>query len=206
EARGKRDQTLIFYCHYDVQPPEPLELWDTPPFEPTLRDGKLYARGVADDKSHIASRLAALDAVMAVEGELPCNIKFVIEGEEEIGSPSLPHFIEANAGALRGDACIWEAGGVNFRDQPTMTLGMRGIFYVELSVETLTQDVHSGMGGSILPNAAWRLLWALNSLKDKDERILIPAWYADAKPPDAPDMQLLAHLPDNSADLRQRYG
>src|SRR5438094_4560813 len=126
EASGKRDQTLIFYCHYDVQPPEPLELWDTPPFEPTLRDGKLYARGVADDKSHIASRLAALDAVMAVEGELPCNIKFVIEGEEEIGSPSLPHFIEANAGALRGDACIWEAGGVNFRDQPTMTLGMRG--------------------------------------------------------------------------------
>ena len=206
EARGKRDQTLIFYCHYDVQPPEPLELWDTPPFEPTLRDGKLYARGVADDKSHIASRLAALDAVMAVEGELPCNIKFVIEGEEEIGSPSLPHFIEANAEALRGDACIWEAGGVNFRDQPTMTLGMRGIFYVELSVETLTQDVHSGMGGSILPNAAWRLVWALNSLKDKDERILIPGWYDDAKPPSARDMQLLAHLPDNSADLRQRYG
>ncbi|MCA1552864.1 MAG: M20/M25/M40 family metallo-hydrolase [Chloroflexi bacterium] len=206
ELKGKGDKTLIFYCHYDVQPPEPLDLWETPPFEPTVRDGKLYARGVADDKSHIASRLAAIDAVKAVEGELPCTIKFVIEGEEEIGSPSLPHFIEANAAELAGDACIWEAGGVNFRDQPTMTLGMRGIFYVELSVETLTHDVHSGLGGSILQNAAWRLVWALSTLKDKHENILIPGWYDDVKAPSARDMELLEKLPDSAPDLISRYG
>jgi acetylornithine deacetylase/succinyl-diaminopimelate desuccinylase-like protein len=206
EAKGKHDKTLLFYNHYDVQPPEPLELWETPPFEPALRDGKLYARGVADDKGHIMSRLAAIDAVMAVNGELPCNIKFVIEGEEEMGSPSLPHFVEAHARQLSADACIWESGSVNFRGQPTMNLGMRGIFYVELSVECLTQDVHSGLGGSIMPNAAWRLVWALNTLKNKDERILIPGWYADVIAPTERDMELLARQPDNAPDMIQRYG
>lgn len=206
EAPGKRDKTLLFYNHYDVQPPEPLELWETPPFEPVVRDGKLYARGVADDKGHIMSRLAAIDAILAVDGELPCNIKFVIEGEEEMGSPSLPHFVEAHAKELSAGACIWESGSVNFRGQPTMNLGMRGIFYVELSVECLTQDVHSGMGGSIMPNAAWRLVWALNALKDKNEHILVPGWYDDAIAPSERDMELLARQPDNSADLIQRYG
>jgi acetylornithine deacetylase/succinyl-diaminopimelate desuccinylase-like protein len=206
EARGKRDKTLLFYNHYDVQPPEPLELWETPPFEPALRDGKLYARGVADDKGHIMCRLAAIDAVLAVKGELPCNIKFVIEGEEEMGSPSLPHFVEAHARQLGADACIWESGSVNFRGQPTMNLGMRGIFYVELSVQCLTQDIHSGLGGSIMPNAAWRLVWALSTLKDQDEHILIPGWYADAIPPTGRDMDLLARQPDSAPDMIQRYG
>ncbi len=206
EAKGESDKTLLFYNHYDVQPPEPLELWQTPPFTPSMRDGKLYARGVADDKSHIVSRLAAIDAVKSVSGPLPCTIKFVIEGEEEIGSPSLPQFIEANVERLRADACIWEAGGVNFQEQPMLTLGMRGIFYVELSVECLTQDVHSGLGGSILENAAWRLVWALGTLKDKDEHILIPGFYDDVKPPTARDMELLEKLPDNSQDLIRRYG
>jgi len=206
EAKGKRDKTLLFYNHYDVQPPEPLELWETPPFEPALRDGKLYARGVADDKGHIMSRLAAIDAILSVEGELPCNIKFVIEGEEEMGSPSLPHFVEAHARELSAEACIWESGSVNFRGQPTMNLGMRGIFYVELSVECLSQDVHSGLGGSIMPNAAWRLVWALNTLKDKDEHILVPGWYELAMPPTERDMELLTRQPDSTPDMIQRYG
>ena len=206
EARGKLDKTLLFYNHYDVQPPEPLELWETPPFEPVIRDGKLYARGVADDKGHIMSRLAAIDAILSVDGTLPCTIKFVIEGEEEMGSPSLPHFVEAHARELSADACIWESGSVNFRGQPTMNLGMRGIFYVELSVECLSQDVHSGLGGSIMPNAAWRLVWALNTLKGPDEHILIPDWYADAKAPTERDMELLARQPDSAPDMIQRYG
>lgn len=206
EAKGQSDKTLLFYNHYDVQPPEPLELWETPPFTPTVRDGKLFARGVSDDKGHIVCRLVAIDAVRAIDGELPCNMKFVIEGEEEIGSPSLPHFIEAHAEELKADACIWESGGVNFKGQPSMVLGMRGIFYVELSVECLSQDVHSGLGGSILENAAWRLVWALSTLKDKNEHILIPGWYEHAQQPTARDMQLFEKLPDNSADLIQRYG
>ncbi|MBI3742612.1 MAG: M20/M25/M40 family metallo-hydrolase [Chloroflexi bacterium] len=207
EAKGKKNKTLLFYNHYDVQPPEPLELWNSPPFTPTLRDGKLFARGVSDDKGHIQSRLSAIDAVRAANnGELPCHIKFVIEGEEEISSVNLPPFVEQHARELAADACIWESGGVNFQEQPTLMLGMRGICYVELSVECLTQDVHSGQGGSIFPNAAWRLTWALATLKDKNERVLIPGFYDAIKSPTARDLDMLAKLPDSSADWTRMYG
>lgn len=105
ERKGRNPaKTILFYCHYDVQPPEPLELWETPPFEPSLRGGKLYERGVSDDKSHITSRLFAIDALLAVEGSLPCSVKFIIEGEEEIGSVHLPPFITANKEKLAADA------------------------------------------------------------------------------------------------------
>jgi acetylornithine deacetylase/succinyl-diaminopimelate desuccinylase-like protein len=146
-------------------PPSRLELWESPPFEPTLRDGKLYARGVSDDKGHLVSRLFAIDALLEKYGELPCNVKFVVEGEEEISSVHLHDFVRDNADLLAADACVWEFGGVDHREQPMQYLGLRGICYVELSVETASQDVHSGLGGSIFPNAAWRLTWALNSLK-----------------------------------------
>jgi len=123
-----------------------------------------------------------------------------------MGSPNLPHFVEAHAELLKADACIWESGGVNFRGQPTMNLGMRGIFYVELSVECLSQDVHSGMGGSIMENAAWRLVWALNTIKDPQENIKVPGWYEHAIAPTARDMELLAKLPDSAPDMIERYG
>lgn len=206
EINGKKDRTLLFYNHYDVQPPEPLELWESPPFSPTVREGKLYARGVSDDKGHIQSRLTAIDAIKAVTGELPCNFKFVIEGEEEISSVNLPPFVESHLKELAADACIWEFGGVSEREDPQMYLGMRGICYVELSVELLTQDVHSGVGGSIFPNAAWRLIWALSTLKDKNEQILIPGFYDDAKQPSARDLEMLAKMPDTTDDWKKRYG
>ncbi len=160
ERAGKSEQTLLVYCHYDVQPAEPLELWDTPPFEPDLRNGRLFARGVSDDKGHITSRLFAIDALLAELGELPCRVKFVVEGEEEISSIHLHEFVEKNAAKLKGDLCVWEFGGVDHRGVPMQYLGLRGICYVELSVETANQDIHSGTGGSIFPNAAWRLVWA----------------------------------------------
>ncbi len=206
EAEGASDKTLLLYNHYDVQPPEPLELWDSPPFQPTFRDGKLYARGVSDDKGHIVCRLAALDALKAVTGAYPCRIKFVIEGEEETSSVNLEAFVRQNAGKLRADACIWEFGGVNHEGRPTMHLGMRGICYVELSVQTAERDAHSGLGGSIFPNAAWRLVWALNSLKGPDERIRIPGFYDAVRPPTPRDLELLAALPDDSAEMLKRYG
>src|SRR5574341_1643433 len=205
EIKGKKNKTLLFYNHYDVQPPEPLELWESPPFTPTVRAGKLYARGVSDDKGHIQSRLAALDAIKSVTGELPCHFKFVIEGEEEISSVNLPPFVQAHTKELAADACIWEFGGVNHREEPLMFLGMRGICYVELSAECLTQDVHSGIGGSFFPHAAWRLVWALATLKDKNERMLIPGVYDDAKQPSARDLEMLAQLPDSPEDWKKRY-
>ncbi len=207
ERSGRNNRkTLLFYNHYDVQPAEPLELWDSPAFEPEIRDGKLFGRGVGDDKGHLVSRLFAIDALLDADAELPCNIKFVVEGEEEIGSVHLPEFVKKNKEILAADACIWEFGGVDHREVPMQYLGMRGICYVELSVETAKADVHSGLGGSIFPNAAWRLIWALNSLKDADERIRIPGFYDPVKPPSSRDIELMEALPEVADEYTSRYG
>ncbi|GAB4186348.1 MAG: M20/M25/M40 family metallo-hydrolase [Roseiflexaceae bacterium] len=206
EAAGVSERTLLCYNHYDVQPAEPFDLWSSPPFEMTRRDGVLYARGVADDKGEIIGRLAAIDAVQAVLGQLPCRVKFCIEGEEEISSPSLGPFIEQHAQRLAADACIWEFGSVDGAGTPIQYLGLRGICYVELSVEKLSLDAHSGLGGSIFPNAAWRLVWALNSIKGPDGRVRIPGFYENVVAPSARDMEFLAKLPDRSAEMRRTYG
>jgi len=206
ERKGKSDKTLLIYNHYDVQPPEPLELWETPPFEPSLRDGKLYGRGVSDDKGHITSRLFAVDALLDAQGELPCNIKFIIEGEEETSSVHLYDYILKNKDRLKADACMWEFGGVDSHETPMQYLGLRGICYVELAVETASMDVHSGLGGSIFPNAAWRLIWALNTLKGQDERILIPGFYDGIQPPSARDRELMSALPDVADEYKSMYG
>lgn len=205
ERKGRADRTLIFYNHYDVQPPEPLDLWDSPPFEPTLRDGKMFARGVSDDKGHIICRLAAIDAFLQSEGDLPCNIKFLIEGEEEIGSINLPEFIGDNLDLLAADACIWEFGGVDHEGTPGQVAGLRGICYVELAVRSASIDAHSGLGGSIFPNAAWRLIWALNSLKGPDEHIRLPGFYDRVLPPSKSDLELIAQFPDMADEYRSTY-
>ncbi len=206
QCQGKSDRTLLIYNHYDVQPPEPLELWESPPFEPALRDGKLYGRGVSDDKGHIAARLLAIDALLDTYGELPCNLKFIIEGEEETASINLFDFVRRNKEWLKADACIWEFGSVDHRGVPMEYLGLRGICYVELSVETAATDVHSGLGGSILPNAAWRLAWALNTLKGPDERIRIPGFYDKVRPPSERDRELMAALPEVADEYKRRFG
>jgi len=206
ERKSKSDKTLLFYNHYDVQPPEPLELWETPPFEPSLRGGKLYGRGVSDDKGHITSRLFAIDALLDQYGDLPCSVKFIIEGEEETSSLHLHEYVLDNKERLEADGCIWEFGGVDHEETPIQYLGLRGICYVELSVETAATDVHSGIGGSIFPNAAWRLVWALASLKGPDERICLPGFYDQVRKPSARDLELMAALPETSAAYKKQYG
>ena len=168
EAKGTRDTTVLCYNHYDVQPAEPFDLWHSDPFTMTRKDNLLIARGVADDKGELVSRIAAIAAVKHVLGEIPVGIKFLIEGEEEIASPNLAPFIHANVDRLKADACVWEFGTHNADGVPISYLGLRGICYLELSVETAKIDTHSGIAGSILPNAAWRLVWALNTLKNQD--------------------------------------
>jgi acetylornithine deacetylase/succinyl-diaminopimelate desuccinylase-like protein len=206
ERKGIKDKTLLFYNHYDVQPPEPLDQWHSPPFEPTLRDGKLYARGVSDDKGHIVSRLFAIDALLAEMGNLPCNVKFIIEGEEETSSTHLYQYVKENQKKLSADACIWEFGQVDHRDVPIQYLGLRGICYVELTVRTAKIDVHSGLGGSIFPNAAWRLIWALNSIKGPDGRVQIPGFYDSVMPPSQRDRELMDALPEVAEEYISRYG
>jgi len=205
-ARGRNaGRTMLFYCHYDVQPPEPLELWESPPFEATLRDGRLYARGVKDDKGEFVARLAALDALKAVHGEYPCTITFLVDGEEEVGSPSLAAWVEANRHRLGADGAIWEEGGLNAEGDPQVVLGARGMLYVELSVEVLARDAHSGLA-NLLPSANWRLLWAVAGLKGPDERIRIPGFYDDLRSPSARQYELLATLPSQEEALKQQFG
>ncbi len=206
ERRGQGDKTMLIYNHYDVQPPEPLELWETPPFQPTLRDGKLYARGVSDDKAHITARLFAIDALLEAYGDLPCTVKFIIEGEEEISSVHLKDYVRDHCDRLAADACIWEFGGVDHQEIPLQYLGLRGICYVELSVDTAKIDCHSGLGGSIFPNAAWRLVWALNSLKGPDGKIRLPGFYDAVRPPSERDRELMDALPDPASEYLERYG
>ncbi len=206
ERKGRSNKTILIYDHYDVQPPEPLELWETPAFEPSIRNGRLYGRGVSDNKGEIAGRLFAIDALLAIEGELPCNIKFIIEGEEETSSVHLHEFVVQHQDLLSADACIWEFGGVDHREMPIQYLGLRGICYVELSVECLTNDAHSGLGGSIFPNAAWRLVWALNSIKGPDGQVRIPGFYDPVIPPTPGQIELLSALPDKTEEYLQSYG
>lgn len=206
ERKGVVDKTILVYNHYDVQPPEPLDLWESPPFEATLRNGKLYGRGVSDDKGPLVSRLHAIDSLLAVQDEIPCNVKFIIEGEEETSSVHLHDFILKNKERLKADACVWEFGSVDINDIPQQYLGLRGICYVELSVETAAVDTHSGLSGSIFPNAAWQLVWALCSIKGPDGLIRLPGFYDSVKPPSQRDREFLAALPDEAEDYKQRYG
>lgn len=200
---GAGDRTLICYNHYDVQPEEPLDLWESPPFEMVERDGKLHGRGISDDKGEIISRLAALRAVRDVHGDLPCRVKFLIEGGEEIGSPDLPDFVARHRDLLAADACVWEGGGVDFEDRPTLMLGMRGILYVQFAVHALDHDAHSG-GAHVVPNAAWRLLRALASIKYDEEHIRIEGFYDNARPPTDLDRSLFERLVDPGLEAKHK--
>lgn len=205
-ATGHADRTLLCYNHYDVQPAEPLELWTTPPFTPTVRDGALYARGAKDDKGELVARLAAVDAVRAAHGgRLPCGVLFVVEGEEEIGSPHVAQFVRDHRDLLRSHGSIWEEGGIDADGRSVISLGKRGILYVELSVEMMRRDAHSG-GASVLPNAAWRLVRALHTLKDAHEHVRIPGFYDQALPPTTLDQELLAALPSDEDQARVDFG
>lgn len=205
ELEGKTSTTLLFYNHYDVQPPEPLELWSTPPFEPTQYDGNLRARGVSDNKGDIIARLLALRAYLKVHGKPATSVKFLIEGEEEIGSPNIASFVEQNRGLLKADACVWECGGVNWRNEPVVSLGLKGILFVELEVRGASQDVHSSMA-TVVPNPAWRLVWALASLKDLEENIRVAGFYDSVLPPTRSEIEAIKAMPLDEDETKQSLG
>lgn len=188
---GDAGRVLSFYNHYDVQPPEPLDLWESPPFEAEVRDGRIYARGVADNKGNLVSRICAIDAYQRVRGGLPLQVHFIIEGEEEIASRNLESFVETYPDLIRADANIWESGSRDVHGRPVLALGLKGLCYVELRVRSMTRDLHSSLGASV-PNAAWRLTWALATLKGLDDRIQIPGFYDRVVPPSEHDLAMLA--------------
>ncbi|MFC4799532.1 M20/M25/M40 family metallo-hydrolase [Neobacillus sp. GCM10023253] len=176
ELNSGKDRTLTFYNHYDVQPEDPIELWESPPFSPEIRDGKLFARGTADNKGTLLSRICAIHAYQQVYKELPINIKFIIEGEEEIGSPHLSEFTEKHPDKLTTDGCIWENGFKSTDGRLQITLGCKGMLYVELHAKGANVDLHSAKA-AIVTNPAWRLVWALSTLKNEQEEILIDGFY-----------------------------
>jgi acetylornithine deacetylase/succinyl-diaminopimelate desuccinylase-like protein len=202
---GESPRRLLIYNHYDVQPPEPLEEWHSPPFEPQVRDGAFYARGVADNKGNVVARLWAVKAWLAAHGKLPCSVTFLIEGEEEIGSPHLGEIPTRYPEVMEADACVWEAG---YRDDDgalPLYAGLKGMLYVELHARGVAYDLHSA-NANLAPSAAWRLVGALQSLRDAEGRVLIPDFYSDVRPPTGEERELMRRFPIDAAALRERWG
>ena len=205
--KGKSDFTLLLYNHYDVQPEAPVELWQSPPFEVTERDGKLVARGICDNKAELISRICAIRAIQAALGEFPINLKWIIEGEEEIGSVHFDAMTRQYGDLLKADGTLWEGGGFNEKGQAPIAVGFRGMLYVEYSVEVMKVDAHSG-GAHALPSAAWRLVKALASLKDEEGKILIPGFYGDVREPTEMEKQASRDNvdPEQEARTKAMYG
>ncbi|MGB9723748.1 MAG: M20/M25/M40 family metallo-hydrolase [Chloroflexia bacterium] len=186
--------TVLFYDHYDVQPPGDEREWRFPPFSPRLYRRRLYARGAVDNKGTLLARLWALRAWQELEGGLPVGVRFLVEGEEEVGSPHLAEFVLAHAEKLRADGCIWESGGVSADGRPHLYLGMKGLLSVELEARGAVTELHSGWA-TIAPNPAWRLVWALSKLKSPDEEILIDGFYDAVEGPDHEEIRRARRLP-----------
>ena len=206
ELQSKRGaKTLLIYNHYDVQPAEPLELWTHPPFSATVEDGRVYSRGASDNKGNIASRLMAIQAILATRGDLPCNIKWVIEGEEEIGSPHFKEFMTKYRERLGADSAIWEFGGLDYDDRPLVTLGLKGILYVEFKVQTALKDSHSARA-AVVENPAWRLVRMLETIQDEDGRILVDGWYDDVKQFTSEELEAIRAMPLEEHSIRDELG
>lgn len=202
---GDGPRTLAFYNHYDVQPADPLEEWHSDPFAADIRNGTLYARGVSDNKGNLVARIAAVDAYQRAYGDLPVRVKFIVEGEEEIGSPNVEQFAAENQELIAADGCVWEAGYSDPAGRREVYLGVKGILYVELAVETANVDLHSSWA-SIVPSAPWHLLAALRSIKDEQDRITIPGFYDAVRELTAADEEALATMPFDEAGYRAQLG
>src|SRR5688500_8712438 len=202
---GDSSNRLMIYNHYDVQPPEPLEEWRVAPFDAAIEDGLLIARGVADNKGNVVARLWAARAWLAVHGSLPCALTFVIEGEEEVGSPHLGEFAAENRELLRADACLWEAGYREESGALMLYAGLKGMLYIELRARGVDYDLHSS-SANLAPNAAWRLVEALYSLRDPGGRVLIPGFYDDVRPPTEREIELMRQAPVEVEALKKRWG
>jgi acetylornithine deacetylase/succinyl-diaminopimelate desuccinylase-like protein len=186
--------TLLCYGHYDVQPPEPLELWESPPFEPTVRDGRLYGRGTGDNKGQLVAHVLAARAWLEAGGGPPVNLKFVFEGEEESGSPGLAEFVHAHRERLAADLVYISDGGLHPTGAPVITLGNRGILGVTLVAQGADRDNHSGNKGGVAPNPVWMLVHVLASMVDPGGRVRIEGFYDRVRPVGAVEEALLARL------------
>ncbi|NJL31737.1 MAG: M20/M25/M40 family metallo-hydrolase [Phycisphaerales bacterium] len=188
---GKR---VLFYGHYDVQPPEPLQDWITPPFEPTVRDGAIYARGASDDKGQVHGFLEALRAWKQTTGKLPGPVTVLIEGEEEIGSVNLPSLLERHKNELKADIVVVSDTHMWDKNTPAITYGLRGLLYYDVQISNASRDVHSGMYGGMFANPAVVLTRILSQLWDEDQRVALPGFYDDVVDPTQEELTMWAEL------------
>ncbi|MBX3010408.1 MAG: M20/M25/M40 family metallo-hydrolase [Caldilineaceae bacterium] len=201
DAPGK--PTVLLYGHYDVQPPDPLDQWLSPPFEPTIRDGRIYARGVGDNKGQHFAQLLAIESLLATQDQLPCNVLVLLEGEEEIGSPHIADFIRQHRELLQCDLVVTADGPVHESGQSCIMFGVRGVLSFELRARGANTDLHSGNWGGVVPNPIWTLTQLLATMKNAQGAITIEGFYDPVLPPTPLEMQAMAALPLDQARIRQ---
>lgn len=204
EQPGK--PTALIYGHYDVQPVDPLNLWETPPFEPAIREGKIYARGASDDKGQVFMHIKVLEALLKLEGKLPVNIKMLIEGEEEIGSANLDRFIAEHKQLLKADVVVISDTGFYARGVPSITYALRGLAAMEVEVVGARGDLHSGLFGGAAPNAIHELVNLLASLRGPDGAVAVPGFYEDVRGLSHEERESFAALGFNEAAYQKEMG
>ncbi|HVE76095.1 MAG TPA: M20/M25/M40 family metallo-hydrolase [Actinomycetota bacterium] len=202
---GSGDRTLMIYDHYDVQPVDPIDLWESPPFEPTERDGRMFARGAADNKGDLVARISALGIYKELVGDLPFTIKFFIEGEEESGSVHFEKICQKYASELASDDCVWEGGWFDLDGAPQMYFGCKGLLYIELNARKLSGDQHSSIA-VYAPSAAWQLLRAVASIKDSDDSIIIEGFHDGVSEPTPEEVALVDKIPFNESATLESLG
>lgn len=198
--------TVLLYGHYDVQPPDPLEAWISPPFEPVIREERVYARGAGDNKGQHFAQILALESHLAVHGCLPCNVIILLEGEEEIGSPHIAEFVDAHRDLLKADLVVTADGPLHESGRPIITYGVRGIVAFELRARAARSDVHSGNFGGLAPNPVWTLVHLLATMKNTEGNITIDGFYDDVGAPTELERTAAARLPLTAEDIQRALG
>jgi acetylornithine deacetylase/succinyl-diaminopimelate desuccinylase-like protein len=204
KAQGK--PTVILYGHYDVQPPDPLEEWISPPFEPTIRDGRIFARGIGDNKGQHFAQILAVESHLKVHGSLPCNVIILLEGEEEIGSPHIAEFVEKHGDLLNGDLVITADGHLHESGAPVLEYGVRGIASFELRSTGANRDVHSGNFGGVVPNPIWTLVHLLATMKNDKGEITIEGIHDNVIPPTKLELDAVSRLPMDLKEFKAELG
>lgn len=205
KSKQNSSKTLMFYNHYDVQPAEPFDLWDDPPFSGKRKGNKIFGRGATDDKGELITRIKAVEACLKTTGDVPCNIKFVIEGEEETGSAHIEEYLKKYKKKFSCDGVIWEFGYVDSENRPIIGLGMKGLLFVELSVTESNIDAHSSLA-ALIKNPAWRLIEALKTLRDSDGKILIKDWYKEVTAFSKKDLEIIRNEPFDEKVFKNEFG
>ncbi|HJJ24928.1 MAG TPA: M20/M25/M40 family metallo-hydrolase [Nitrosopumilus sp.] len=205
KSKSNPHKTLMFYNHYDVQPAEPFDLWNDPPFSGIRKGNKIFGRGSTDDKGELITRIKAVEACLATTGDVPCNIKFLIEGEEETGSTHIEEYLKKYKKKFSNDGVIWEFGYVDAKNRPIIGLGMKGLLYVELSVKESIRDAHSSLA-VLIKNPAWRLIEAVNTLRNSDGKILIKDWYKEVSPLSKNDLKIIQKEPFDENVFKKEFG